>query len=162
MTLKPLRNTDFKFPSLCFVCDQGNERGMQVPFALDTERGRVVAELNLGQPFSGAPNYVHGGAIAAVLDEATAWAVIALLERFGITRRSETSYKKPLLIGETYQVEAWVEEQEDRKVTARAQILGQDGEVHAEFTGKYRVMDRAEAEKAIGQLSGNEAGYVRE
>ena len=161
MVLKALKNSDWSFDSLCFVCDPTNERGLGVQFFHDQEAKLVVAELELARPYSGAPNYVHGGAVAAVLDEAMAWAVIALLERFGITRRSEISYKKPLLIGQPYRVEAWVEEHADRKVTAKARVLSGD-QVHTESQGSYWVMDADEARRAIGGLSSEDQSFVRD
>ena len=161
MALKPLKNSDWSFDSLCFVCDQTNERGLGVQFFHDTDGGRVTADLALGRPYSGAPNYVHGGAIAAVLDEAMAWAIIALAERFGITRQSQVSYRKPLLIDQPYRVEAWVDSQEGRNVVAKARIASGD-EIHSESEGTYWAMNADEARKAIGALKDSETSYVRD
>jgi acyl-coenzyme A thioesterase PaaI-like protein len=162
MVLKPLRNTDWSFPTLCYVCDPDNERGLRVQFSHDTEANRVVAEIALDKQFSGAPNYVHGGAVAAILDEAMGWACIALIERFGVTRKSEYSYKKPIQVGRPYRVEAWIVDQDERRVTVRADIRDEAGELMTEAEGRYWVMTAEYAQKALGGLSSTEKTFVQE
>ncbi len=71
-----LHNEDWGFDSNCFVCEPRNDGGLQIPFHHDLERDLVAATFTLGDRFSGAPSYVHGGVTLAVLDEAVAWATI--------------------------------------------------------------------------------------
>lgn len=121
MPRKLLTNT-FAFASLCFVCDPDNAEGMRQRFFHDEESGRIVAEFVPSPGLSGAPNYTHGGASMAVLDDAMAWAIIALKERFGITRRCEVDFIRPVMIGAKHDVQAWVESFEDRALVARAEL----------------------------------------
>lgn len=92
MGLTRLHNEDWGFEPNCFVCEAKNARGLQVPFSVDDERGVVVAEVNLPNDFSGAPTVVHGGVTLAVLDEAQAWACIALAGKWAVTVETTTRF----------------------------------------------------------------------
>ena len=83
MTLVRLHNDDWGYETNCFVCEATNERGLRIPFFHDDEADVVVAELHLGHAFSGAPTLLHGGIVLAVLDEAMAWAAIAIADAPG-------------------------------------------------------------------------------
>ena len=70
----------------------GNPIGMRQQFFFDDESERIVAARSRRRlAFSGAPNYTHGGASMAVLDDAMAWAIIELKQRFGVTRANARS-----------------------------------------------------------------------
>ena len=149
MPRKPLTNT-FAFASLCFVCDQTNADGMRQQFFHDEEAGRIVAEFTPVPGFSGAPNYTHGGASIAVLDDAMAWAIIALQERFGVTRKCEVDLIRPVTIGATHNVDAWVESFEDRALVARAEMRNSEGKLCVAAKATYIVLTMDEAMSAIG------------
>jgi acyl-coenzyme A thioesterase PaaI-like protein len=159
LPLEPLTNT-FGFDSRCFVCDPDNSGGMRQRFFLDRDRGRIVAEFTPTADHSGAPNYAHGGATMAVLDDAMAWAIIATKERFGLSRRVETEFVRPVMIGKTYRVEAWVESFEDRALTARAELTSSSGKPCVVSEGQYMVMTFEEAQQAIGAGASGTSSYT--
>lgn len=161
MRLEPLTNT-FGFDSRCFVCDPDNSGGLRQRFFLDRERGRVVAEFILTADHSGAPNYAHGGATMAVLDDAMAWAIIATKQRFGLSRHVQTDFVRPVMIGRTYKVEAWVESFEDRLLEARAELRSSSGKLCVMSKGQYMVMTMAEAQQAIGAGAGATSSYTEQ
>ncbi len=74
----PLENARWGFESNCFVCEPRNDAGLRIPFFHDEASATVTATFTLDDRFSGAPSYLHGGVLLAVLDEAMAWATIAL------------------------------------------------------------------------------------
>ncbi len=154
-----LTNT-FAFDTRCFVCDPRNDGGMRQPFFLDEEGGRVVAEFTPSADHSGAPNYAHGGASTAVLDDAMAWAIIELRKRFGITRRAEIDFLRPVRVGIRHDVQAWVESCEDRMLVARAELRDPDGELCVAAKATYVVLTLEEATKAIGAGAETAASYV--
>jgi uncharacterized protein (TIGR00369 family) len=156
---KPLTNT-FDFASLCFVCDQGNAEGMRQQFFLDDELGRVVATFTPLPGFSGAPNYTHGGASMAVLDDAMAWAIIELKQRFGITRRCEVDFIRPVMIGASHDVQAWVESFADRSLVARAEMRNSEGKLCVATKATYIVLTMEEAMNAIGGGATTAASYT--
>jgi uncharacterized protein (TIGR00369 family) len=149
LSLRLLRNT-FGFEARCFVCDPNNDGGMKQQFYFDEDARRVVADFTPGADHSGAPNYAHGGAIMAVLDDAMAWAVIAVMERFGVTRKAKIEFLRPVRVGKMYRVEAWVETRGDRSAVARGEIRSANGKLCAAATASYVVMTQGEAQEAIG------------
>ncbi len=159
MSRRPLTNA-FAFETRCFVCDQDNEGGLRQRFFLDDELNRVVAEFVPSADHSGAPNYAHGGVTMAVLDEAMAWAIIAMKERFGLTRRVEMDFIRPVPIGVTHEVHAWVESFEGRSLMARAELRNPDGKLCVAAKASYVVITLEEAESAIGSNARTAAAYT--
>ncbi len=161
MALHPLRNTAFGFPSECFACDPDNLVGLRLSFFHDDEAATVQSEFTLGPSYQGAPRFVHGGLLLAILDEAMAWAAIALAERFAVSRTSKASFRRPVMIDVPHRVEAVVEDHDDASVTALARILNPDGKRCAEATARLVVLSEETASTAIGaDLAGN-TRYLR-
>lgn len=159
LSRKPLSNT-FAFATRCFVCDPGNAGGMRQQFYLDEDERRVVAEFTPSPDHSGAPKFAHGGASMAVVDDAMAWAVIALCERFGVTRHSEIDFRRPVLVGAAHQVRAWVESHEERALVARGEIRDGDGQLCVAARATYLALTLEEAMKAIGPSAQTASRYV--
>ena len=113
MTLQRLSNERWGFSSNCFVCEPTNSAGLRQPFFHDTDTDMVVADLELGPEHSGAPTYVHGGVQLALLDEAMAWAAIAVAERFAVTATFRSEFHHPIRVGKRYRLEATIGERSD-------------------------------------------------
>jgi uncharacterized protein (TIGR00369 family) len=150
MALQRLHNEDWGFDSNCFVCEPRNDGGLRIPFDHDDERGLVVATFTLDDTFSGAPSYVHGGVSLAVLDEAQAWATIAIGGKFAVTAETTTRFDRPVLVGKTYRVEAGLTGQEAERITTEAQILDHKERVCAASTATFVVLGAAQAVRATG------------
>lgn len=164
MAVHPLENARWGFESNCFVCEQHNERGMQLPFFHDDERDVVFAEYTLGDEFSGAPTYVYGGVTLAVLDEAMAWAAIAIAigEKFAVTHETSATFDYPVRVGRAYRVEAWLTERSDERFKAEANVLNAKGRPCVRAACSLAVLSPAKALDALGtEASGDDARYVR-
>ena len=161
MSRRPLTNA-FAFETRCFVCDQDNEGGLRQRFFLDDELNRVVAEFVPSADHSGAPNYAHGGVTMAVLDEAMAWAIIAMKERFGLTRKAEVEFIRPVPIGVAHEVQAWVESFEGRSLMARAELRNPEGKLCIAARASYIVLTVEEAESALGAGAETAARYTED
>lgn len=161
MALRPLTNASWGFESNCFVCEPANPYGLRIPFFHDEETGVVTAEFRLGSEHSGAPHYVHGGVLLAILDEAMAWAAIALAERFAVVQSTATTFDRPVRLDEIHRVEASVHERSDTAVTARAQITDGGGRRCARARARLVVMSTAIAGEAIGPVTGADIRYLR-
>jgi uncharacterized protein (TIGR00369 family) len=161
MALKPLTNAGWGFETNCFVCEPANPLGLGIPFFHDDEANAVVAEFRLGSEHSGAPHYVHGGVLLAILDEAMAWAAIALAGRFAVVQSTATTFDRPVRVDELHRVEASVHERTDTAVTARAQVADADGRRCAESRARLVVMSTAVAGSAIGPVTGADIRYLR-
>ncbi len=154
MARKPLTNAGWGFETNCFVCEPANPRGLHVAFFHDTEAEVVTAEFRLDVAHSGAPHYVHGGVLLAVMDEAMAWAAIALAGRFAVVQSTATTFDRPVRIDELHRVEASVHGSTDTAVTARAFIADAAGRRCARARARLVVLSTAVAGSAIGPVTG--------
>jgi uncharacterized protein (TIGR00369 family) len=161
MAVRPLTNAEWGFESNCFVCEPGNPRGLGVRFFHDDEAGVVTADLRLGSELSGAPHYVHGGVLLAVLDEAMAWAAIALAGRFAVVQSTATTFDRPVRIDEPHRVEATIQDHTDTAVTARAHVADAAGRRCAEARARLVVLSTVTAGSAIGSVTGADLRYLR-
>jgi uncharacterized protein (TIGR00369 family) len=150
MAVRPLTNAAWGFESNCFVCEPANPRGLGIPFFHDDESGVVSADFRLGAEYSGAPHYVHGGVLLAVLDEAMAWAAIAVAGRFAVVQSTATTFDRPVRIDEPHRVEATIQEHTDTAVTARASITDATDRRCAQGRARLVVLSAAAAGSAIG------------
>lgn len=116
----------------CFVCGLHNPFGLHLTFT-NTAEGEVSADLNLGENFQGYPGVIHGGIIAAMLDEACGRAFMTGEEpRFMFTARLETQYRKNVPVGEPLRLVGQAGPARGRTAKATATITSQAGEVLAE------------------------------
>jgi acyl-coenzyme A thioesterase PaaI-like protein len=161
VALRPLENTAFGFPAECFVCDPANAAGLRLSFVHDDEADTVLSEFTLGPAYSGAPRFVHGGLVLAILDEAMAWAAIAVAGRFAVSRTSRASFRRPVMVDVAHRVEAVVEEHDEASVSTRAQVLNPDGKRCAEATARMVVLSEETARTAIGADVGDNGRYLR-
>ena len=161
MALRSLDNASWGFDSNCYVCDPGNAHGLRIPFFHYDEAGIVTADFSLGPESSGAPHYVHGGVLLAILDEAMAWAAIALAGKFAVVQSTATTFDRPVRIDEPHRVEASIHEHTDTAVTARAFIADAAGRRCAEGRARLVVMSTAVAGAALGPVTGADIRYLR-
>jgi len=167
MAVIRLENSRWGFETNCFVCEPRNAGGLQIPFFHDDESDVVFAEFTLDDTFSGAPMYVHGGVTLAVLDEAAAWATIAVGGKFAVTHRTTTTFERPVRIGVPYRVEATLVDRSDERITTSTEVRDLTGKVRARNEAEFVVLGAAQALDAIGveiggpDESGPEADYFR-
>ena len=160
--MRRLHNEDWGFESSCFVCEPKNERGLAIPFHHDADGGRVVCEFTLGSEFSGAPSYVHGGITLAILDEAMAWATIAVGGKFAVTTETTTRFLRPARVGRAYRVEARVSDQDDERIATTAFVIDEKDRVCAESEATFAVLSAAVARDAIGtEVTGDDTAYLK-
>lgn len=150
MARQQLTNENWGFDSNCFVCEPRNSAGLRIPFFHDDESGSVQAEFTLDDAFSGAPSYVHGGVTLAILDEAQAWATIAVCGKFAVTTETTTKFHRPVRVGRTFVVEASIAGQSDSEIRTHAEVRNESGKVCAESTAVFAVLAEATAVDAIG------------
>ncbi len=150
MARRQLHNEDWGFDSNCFVCEPRNTGGLRIPFHHDDELEAVVATFTLDATFSGAPSYVHGGVSLAVLDEAQAWATIAVGGKFAVTAETTTRFDRPVLVDRSYTVEARITAQDDERIATEGRILDHKDRVCAASRTTFVVLGAAQALHATG------------
>lgn len=162
--MQPLTNARWGFTSSCFVCEPSNPSGLQLPFFHDEERGEVVAEFELGAEFSGAPSYLHGGIVLSVLDEAMAWAAIAIGGQWAVTKESTTRFERPVRVDRPHRVRARIDgpSPSGRELLASAEILDAKDRVCAAGRAEFTPLGAAQAVDAIGQeIADEDSSFLR-
>ena len=160
MARERLRNERWGFESNCYVCEPRNAGGMQLPFEHDDELDAVVCEFDLGERFSGAPRFVHGGVLLSILDEAMAWATIAIAGRFAVTEETTSRFLRPVKLDRPHRCEARVTAFEGERITTSGVILDRFDQVCVEADATFHVLMEAQAVEVIGELSDEERGYL--
>ncbi len=155
MTIVRLHNEDWGFETNCFVCEPRNRQGLRIPFFHDTDRSLVTADFVLDDAFSGAPTLVHGGVVLAILDEAMAWACIAVGRRWAVTTETSARFDRPVRVGRRYLAEAEVIEHVDTTMRTVGRI-GDERGVRVEATATFTTLGEAEASRLAGAPLGEE------
>ncbi len=159
--LVPLTNDGWGFESSCFVCEPRNAAGLGIAFLHDVAGGRVVAEFSLDERFSGAPRYVHGGVLLAILDEAMAWATIAVAGRFAVTQETTSRFEHPVRVGVRHSVRGEIVDIDARAIRTRGMIIRDDGRRCVTSTATFVPLDLEQASAAAGaRITGDAASYT--
>lgn len=103
----------------------------RVEYYRDPATNHLHAKVWFGPHTEGPPEAVHGGAIAAVLDEAMG-AVCWMNGHPVVGARITVSYLHLTPLGFEGRVESWIEQIERRKIFIRSRLSDADGKVHAE------------------------------
>ncbi len=128
-------------PGMETFYDRGPIAGRSNPIAppalleIDADSRRVVGEVKFGRAFEGAPGCVHGGFVAAVLDEALGMACI-----FGggpaMTAELTTRFLRHTPIEVRLKIEAKLEGVEGKKVRTSGRVTS-EGVTVVDSTGLF-------------------------
>jgi uncharacterized protein (TIGR00369 family) len=109
--------------------------------AVAVEPGRITLEARPDGRHLNPAGAVHGGFAATCLDGAAALALFSTLE--ATTAHStvdlNVKYVRPLVAGETYQVQGWVVERARSLAICDAQVVDADGKLYAKATTTFVV-----------------------
>ena len=101
----------------------------------DTVDGRITARARCGVLYEGPPRLVHGGIVAACFDE-----ILAVAQRDagvnGLTVELTVRYRRAITIDTDLVFTAWIEHDDGRRATGRAECLVDD-ETAAEATATF-------------------------
>ncbi len=124
----------FKQPNSrsCFVCGVENFNGLKMDF-FEPEPGEVVAEYTVPSQFQSYPGIVHGGVIAAMLDEASGRSLMGTdTDRFMYTAQLTIRYRKPVPLNRPLRILGHAGESRGRIAKARGEIFGPEGDLLAQ------------------------------
>lgn len=161
MAVHALDDMTFGFATGCFVCDPNNDKGLQIPFFHDDEADLIRAEFTLDEHCSGAPRFVHGGLVVTLLDEAMAWATIAIAGQFAVAKETGVVFRRPVQVGQPHRVEAQITARAGKDIDASARVFDAKGRRCAHATGKFIVLSERMARAAIGADIGDSTRYLR-
>ena len=117
----------------CFICGLENPFGLKLRF-YDTAPGEVTVHHTVPEQYQGYPGVVHGGVVAAMLDEAAGRVYMGDPQqpRFMYTARMDIRYRKNVPVGQPLKIVGRAVKSRGRTATAAATVLGPDGEILAE------------------------------
>lgn len=121
----------------CFVCGSENPHSIGLSWYVDDD-GILTSEFALNESQQGPPGLSHGGASAAILDEAmglTVWATGLKVAAVNL----EVNYHKPLPLHQPLRLEAHITEQDERKIFSTGEIHLPDGTIAVSGRGIYVV-----------------------
>ena len=123
----------------CFICGTQNPKNMGLVWYVQQDAGQILvfSEFEFTLAEQGPPGHAHGGASAAVIDEAMGAAVW----RSGlevVLANMNLNYHLPLPLHVPLRVEAWLERFEGRKAYAEGRlVLMEGGETAVSGAGLY-------------------------
>jgi acyl-coenzyme A thioesterase PaaI-like protein len=116
----------------CFVCGVENPVGLHLKF-YETGLGEVTAEYTAPEHYQGYPGVLHGGIVAAILDETAGRAQMGNFPpRFMFTAKLEVRYRKNVPVGQPLKVVGRAGRDKGRAAEATSAIYSQDGTLLAE------------------------------
>ncbi len=120
----------------CFVCGRENPVGLKVRWANDREAGEIRGTVSVPEPFNGYPGVVHGGIVAALLDETAGRSVLmegTFLDLM-VTRKMEVSYRRPTPTETPIELVGRLLRRDEGRAEAEAELRLPDGTVAARAT----------------------------
>jgi acyl-coenzyme A thioesterase PaaI-like protein len=123
-----------------FVSGDPDGRRIRIRYFWNDSERRFAARVWFGELTEGPPGHVHGGCVAAVLDESMGTASWC----FGhpaLAAKIEVEFKAMVPIGTVATISGWIDGVEDRKVKVGARLEGEDGKVYSESTGLFVEQD---------------------
>jgi acyl-coenzyme A thioesterase PaaI-like protein len=132
----------------CFGCSPSHPTGLRLRFAREGQD--VVTRFVPAETHQGPPAVMHGGLVATLADEIAAWAVVALLGKFGFTAQFEGRLKAPVRIGREVAGRGRIEKETGGRTVGVRVELTQEGALV--FTGLFTfvMLDQGAAEKMLG------------
>ena len=116
----------------CFVCGVANPFGLHLTFE-NSGPGEVFAEYTVGEEYQGYPGVVHGGVVAAMLDEMAGRSHMGEdPPRFMFTARLDIRYRRNVPVGQPLRLVGKVGKSKARTATASSAIYDMDGNLLAE------------------------------
>ncbi|MEN4012489.1 MAG: PaaI family thioesterase [Bellilinea sp.] len=119
----------------CFVCGKTNPNTLGMEWYLD-DKNQIDACFIFTTHHQGPPGFVHGGASAAVLDEAMGLAIWYAGYRV-VTVNLNLDYRKPVPLGEPIQIIGAMCGKTKRRVEATGKMVLPDGTVAVFAKGVY-------------------------
>lgn len=117
----------------CFVCGRDNDVGLKMVWENHPEAGEIRSTVTVSEEFNGYPGVVHGGILAAMLDE-TAGRSILLdgdPDELMVTAKLEVVYRRPTPTDTPLLVVGRLEGRTENRAEATAEVRLPDGTVSA-------------------------------
>ena len=129
MTLKALPGT-----ASCFVCGDKkvNARTLELNIYWDEEAKCSLISFVPNDTWCGYEGVVHGGILAAILDDAMTWAIKSFDEKTYLTAKLTIAFKRMVMPGERYSARGFLLRKESRRAYTSAVIEDAEGNICVE------------------------------
>jgi acyl-coenzyme A thioesterase PaaI-like protein len=124
----------------CFVCGAENPAGLRLRFRF--EDGAIRSDYTPRAEHAGYTGIVHGGVVAATLDEIMFWAAAFATRKFHLSVAMNIRWARKVAVGEPYRLAARLVKTERVFVHAAGELLNGAGDVCASATGKFYPLRR--------------------
>jgi acyl-coenzyme A thioesterase PaaI-like protein len=122
---------------MCMVCGVENQFSLRGRFFV-TDSGELVGVFEPRQEHQGYPGRLHGGIIAALLDETIGRAInTAQEDTWGVTVKFSMRLRQPVPLDRAVKVVGRITRDSARVYEGTAELLLDDGTVAAEGEGTY-------------------------
>ena len=123
----------------CFMCGSENRKGLDVhPFWEDNQ---VKIEFTPQDAYMGFKDVVHGGILAALMDEASYWVATLATRKVCVTAEMHIRYKKPVAVhAPTVTYAHFLERRGTRKIIVEAYIRDTQGKEYARATSTFMAV----------------------
>jgi len=136
--------------NFCFGCGPANPQGLHLVFTTDTSNPdhiTATAHIQLDRMHEGPPGHIHGGIVAALLDEAMS-KLNRPLNVLAMTRHMEVDYLRPaplyqplVLVARHLNRATKPDGTPDRKLFHQAELQRPDGTILARSKGVFIALD---------------------
>lgn len=118
----------------CFICGLNNPFSLKLSF-YETQPGEVIADYTVSEHYQGFPGIVHGGVVAAILDEIACRSLMGndpQQPRFVYTARLTIRYRQHVPVGKPLRLVGTAGKLKARYAVASSAIFNSKGELLAE------------------------------
>ncbi len=152
--VRPDRASSQLLPSYarCFCCGAENDCGLRLSFYAAGDR--AWTQWTPEERHGGYRGIVHGGVLAAVLDETMGWGVYLGSKLMVMTAELTVRYVRSVPVGEPLIVQGWMtQNQRDRLVHGAAEIADVDGQVCMKAKGRFMPLTMEQVREVQSYLT---------
>ena len=139
----------------CFVCGQRNPFGLHLVFRQEVQS--IVADFQPREEHQGFPGVLHGGIVAAVLDEALGrTSLLGAYPGWTMTGKLEVRYRRYVPYGPRLRVRATLETRRRRMLQAQGVLTLAEDEhtILAEASGIFLPLPESMADEIMRDFPG--------
>lgn len=133
----------------CFYCGDHNPHGLKMKFYWDDEALEVSTQYDPPRYLVGQGNILHGGIQIGFLDEIMGWTSRHHTGENVVTTNLNTTFMKPVYLGQTVNLSCKVSSVDLPKVYLRATLSDAQGNLCTAAEGTYHVLPPGRFEAII-------------
>jgi uncharacterized protein (TIGR00369 family) len=140
----------------CFGCSPRNPKGLKLRIWY-TKKG-CTSYYTIPKEYCGFKGLVHGGIIATLLDEVSAWTIITHFFRVGVTVEAKIKYLKPVPTQIEIDIIGEIINSNKERITVLTKIQSKEGNVLAEAESKWLLPNP----KILQKITGLDASEINQ